>query len=123
MSAISLSYIAPLQLYDVEKPFGFNIDLGIPDEAQSNLQYDIHNNICLTDVRELVAGSLSCDEQGFKFVSHPQSSTYTFDPSPSGLRKYCQRMLEFVKEEFQAEKCFCYDIRVGLVNNILCNKC
>lgn len=115
MQSISLSYIAPSDLYTKEKPYGFNVVVeDIPEHLQSNLVYDVHNDVPLKDARSLADDFFTYEEQGFKFISHPESATYELDRSPVGLQRYCSEMIKFVSKEFQADACFAYDVRVGL---------
>lgn len=113
MTTAQLSYLAPLPLYEREKAFAYNYNrLDVPQEQQTNLQFETHDNVPIHNARSLPETALALDKYGFRFQAHPSSLPAAFTNSKDEVQNYIRTMTEFVRKEFEAEHAVCCDFRV-----------
>lgn len=115
MTEISLTFIKPLPLYHKVKPYAFHV---LPKEAlpedRSNIETETIGGIDLTDLRGLDADELDYEKETFRFVRDLTSSEDLLTSDVPDIIGYCERMVKFVRKEFDADHVICYDIRVRI---------
>ena len=110
---VQFKFIVPLNKYEKEKPYAFNVDaedVNVPKDKQTNIEYSTHE-VEVTDVRGNEK-SLSLDDQSFIFLHHAESVPNTTDISQFPINEYCNSMSTIVRGMLGADAVYCYDIRV-----------
>jgi hypothetical protein len=114
----TLSFIADLPLYEVEKPY----ELWLPPEQLpedipiTNCQWIRQPDIEITDLRKdgIV---FALDTTGFKYLQDPldfelKGEDLLSATESENLVRYLNNTINLVKKEFGAEKAICFDWRV-----------
>ncbi|KAL8950294.1 MAG: hypothetical protein Q9222_003660 [Ikaeria aurantiellina] len=107
----TIEYLADIPLYHHEKPYlvlaSAQKEL-VADLRTNNLEWETHENILLTDIREHWQ-SITIDRYGFQVVNH-NSGFLDFDTLPS-LHKYQRETEELLRQQFPSSYVVCYDLK------------
>jgi hypothetical protein len=109
---ITLTFIAPLDLYKIEKPYAQEV-VTSDEVPETNIETIQHNDIELTDLRDTDLKTLSYDRQASRFLEHH------FDTEPNAVSNYCREMAKLVSQEFAADRTLCYDFRVSQMESLI----
>jgi hypothetical protein len=106
-----MEHLAKLELYEQEKPFYLAQVAELDGGEASNLEYKIHPNILIYDVRNHEK-DFSLHANSFTYITH--STTVNFDiASADNTTLYMREMVSFTQQLFDAERVICYDVRVS----------
>lgn len=109
----SLEHIADLPLYNTEKPYFLAQIPGYDYAESSNLQYQMHNNIPIFDVRGHET-EFNLEKNSFTFQKIHAIPTCGTDNDR--LSAYGSWVAKYVETMFAADRVICYDIRVSIIN-------
>jgi hypothetical protein len=111
----SFKYLAPLELYKIEKPFFSQLPCGTQLQrtnlVESNHHVEIHD-ICGKE------SLLKLDEAGFQFMQLPTRVSEWTDESVQA--EYLPELSASLKEFFSCEKVFIYNYNVCYVSLFRC---
>lgn len=100
-----------------EKPYNINI-LKIPASAgvpTTNITYAAHRTL-VSDIRGY-EDKLSLEEDGIMYAPYISDVVPTYERA--SISAYSNAMVELLGKYVEAEKIFCYDMRVGLLTSVV----
>ena len=115
-SPVKFAYLRPDLKYTYEKPFIFESTTSYDVPTRTNTEKDdciVH----LEDIRGQES-SFTCLEHGFRYFEHHSKIDHSNTDNHDALG-YASETMELLKNEFNAERVICYDIRVSLRSDIL----
>lgn len=107
----SMNFIADIPLYHSEKPFNCQAK-DLPGGEITNLVFETNSGIPVQDVRGR-QNEFTLKEHGFMFVNH-ESQVKSEVGSMDFIHQYLEETIGLLKQQFQADKVICYDLRVRL---------
>jgi hypothetical protein len=110
----SIEYLQNLPLYKEEKPYwcmltprdGFDPD----EERLDNLEFEIHDGLTITDMRNNEENTLTIDNCGFQVLSH-MSKIMSFE-TKDDVDKYKVETMEMLTQELDAVFVKTYELRL-----------
>jgi hypothetical protein len=115
MVSATLSFIKPLDLYKHEVPYFLNIsgDSEAEQIIRTNLEYEPHENIVISDLRENGLEAHSIDMDGYAVLKHEtKARVNSFDDN---VQTYCEEIADLIFETCCASRVVCYDYRVSYI--------
>lgn len=113
MVTTTLTFIKPLPLYDMEKPYFLKIPVNDVSQSfrKTNLEYITRDGVAIEDARERGLDTFSLEDNGFQFLNYETKSS--LDGKKPDIEDYCREITELVSREYNATHAICYDYRVG----------
>jgi hypothetical protein len=110
-TSVKFAYLRPDPKYAYEKPFIFESTTSYDVPTKTNTEKD-ELTVCLEDIRGQEY-NFTCAGHGFRYFEHhsniDQLNTDNYD-----ALGYANETMELLKDEFNAERVICYDVRVSL---------
>jgi hypothetical protein len=110
-SSIKFAYLRSDPKYIYEKPFIFESTISYDIPARTNIEKDEHD-VYLKDVRGQES-KFTCLEHGFRYLVHHSKIDQSNIDNHDALG-YARETMELLKNEFEAERVICYDVRVSI---------
>lgn len=109
-SLIKFAYLRPDPKYTYEKPFIFESTTSYDVPTKTNTEKDDYV-VHLEDIRGQEF-DYTYAEHGFRYFEHYSSIDQTNTDNHDALA-YANETIELLKNEFNAERVICYDVRVS----------
>lgn len=102
-----VSYLKPLDRYELEKPYILGYEIPLKDETvRNNLEFE-EKRVPIYDVR-CIRNTLSVDQNGFELLSIPQAELDRYFSS-SASSENLEGVACLLRSHFATEHIFCYD--------------
>ncbi|KAJ5729082.1 uncharacterized protein N7483_003590 [Penicillium malachiteum] len=107
----SIDYLADLELYKTEKPYAVVVSPENHDESieTNNLVFESREGLTITDIRGH-ENDISLETSGFTVT--PNKSQLSNVESWDEIRAYQKETEQFLKDWFQADSVFCFDLKL-----------
>lgn len=119
----SLNHLKDDPLYQKERPYEIWLDEAPEGLPKTNVQFELHHNIPVTDTRSVGLHEFNVEDQGFQFLHQPFPDQFVISGSDAAnsspeqreaILGYLEYMAGFLCQSLGGTKAVCYDWRVSL---------